>query len=625
MPVVQKFNYPKSESELRQIQDLLYSRTKKAMESGETPTFKSLLEIIESEAVILTAIHNIKGNKGSQTAGSDGESMRVDILEKQYPEVIQRVQNALKNYTPQPVRRVYIPKPGKDEKRPLGIPAIIDRIVQECIRIVIEPIFEAQFFKHSYGFRPMRDAHMALERVNYLIHRTGYHWIVEGDISKFFDNVDHNILLRKMWHMGIRDRRVLMIVKAMLKAGILNESRTNPLGTPQGGIISPLLANIYLHSFDQWVTREWEDKKLRRPPKHEMNKYRAMKDSSNLKPAYLVRYADDWVLITDSRTNAMKWKQRISKYLESNLRLKLSEDKTLITNVRRKAIQFLGLNLKAVPGKSRTGWITTTKPNSEKLKAKVKELHKNIRALKYSSHETKAYAVHEINRVNAQIRGVIQYYEVATLVNKSLGKYFQVLRYAGYKALKRQHGGFWIPAKQTHNLISVHPNYKTWIPAIEYDSKIIGLTCLRFCTWKKAYLKNPDETPYTIKGRELYRKRSGKIPPLVRADELLSLKVSELIGKGIKEPLYNFEYLLNRPYAFNRDRGKCRVCGEYVSLEDVEIHHINPNLPISLVNRVPNLATVHYICHNRIHSQVDYSDLGAKVWKKIQSFREKLK
>ena len=140
------------------------------MEKKELPRFKGLLEIISSETVILSAIHNIKANQGSQTPGSDGETMRENILEKDYPEVISRVQAALKDYHPDPVRRVYIPKPGKTEKRPLGIPAVIDRIIQECVRIVIEPILEAQFFAHSYGFRPMRDAHMALERTSYIVH-----------------------------------------------------------------------------------------------------------------------------------------------------------------------------------------------------------------------------------------------------------------------------------------------------------------------------------------------------------------------------------------------------------------------------------------------------------------------
>jgi group II intron reverse transcriptase/maturase len=285
--LAQQFVYPNTESELRQIQDQLYFQTRQAIEKGLVPSFKNLVEIIHSEVTILTAIHNIKGNRGSKTPGTDGETMQIHILEKDYLEIIARVQKGIANYQPQPIRRVFIPKPGKTEKRPLGITAIIDRIIQECIRIVIEPILEAQFFNHSYGFRPMRDTKQALTRVSYLVHSTGYHWIIEGDISKYFDTINHRLLIKKLWHMGIRDRRVLMIIQQMLKAGIMNETKVNKHGVSQGGVLSPLLSNAYLDTFDQWVTREWEQKKTRYKYQQIALLNRALK-RTKLKPAYLV-------------------------------------------------------------------------------------------------------------------------------------------------------------------------------------------------------------------------------------------------------------------------------------------------------------------------------------------------
>ena len=187
--------------------------------------------------------------------------MRSNYLQKPFPWVIQDIQKAFRHFEAQEIRRVYIDKPGKAEKRPLGIPTIRDRIVLECIRIVLEPIFEAQFFKHSYGFRPMRDTEMALERIVSNTHDTGYHWIVEGDISKCFDHIDHAILLKRLHHMGVKDRRVLQIIKAMLRAGVMGECEVNEEGTPQGGLISPLLANVYLDILDEWVSNQWESKR----------------------------------------------------------------------------------------------------------------------------------------------------------------------------------------------------------------------------------------------------------------------------------------------------------------------------------------------------------------------------
>ncbi len=620
-----KLDYPKSESELRRLQDEMYRLTREALEKKDLPRFKDLLKIISSETVILTAIHKIKANQGSQTPGTDGETMRDDILEKDYPEVISRVQKALTDYRPKPVRRVFIPKPGKSEKRPLGIPAIIDRVIQECVKIVIEPILEAQFAAHSYGFRPLRDAHMALERTTDIIHKTGYHWVIEGDISKFFDNVNHTRLIKKLWHMGIRDRRALMIIKAMLKAGIMGELKENPLGTPQGGIISPLLANAYLDTLDQWIIREWEEKETRTEYGWHKNKITALRKRSGLKPAYLVRYADDWVLITSSKSNAEKWKKRIAKYLGCKLKLILSEDKTTITDIREKPIHFLGFTYKVVKGTSRTGYVSRTKPDPDRLKAKVKEIRRKIKELKKFKPKTKSekLLVDGINQINSIIRGVIQYYQAATWVNPALSKYANSLQYTSYKAIKT-HGGKWTIAKDTNNLMSVHSKYETQIPAIKHQKQTIGITYLGFCKWKKTELKNQDETPYTHAGREKYSKRTCRKPLTVRADELLTTSLSEIIAKRKENDMYNFEYYLNRPYAFNRDKGKCRICDEVLWADSVHTHHVNPKLPLNQVNRVPNLASICKTCHNMVHSKKDYSSLNPKTWNKIQNFRHKL-
>jgi len=420
--------------------------------------------------------------------------------------------------------------------------------------------------------------------------------------------------------MGIRDRRVLMIIKAMLKAGIMNELKENPTGTPQGGIISPLLANVYLNTLDQWIVREWENKKTKHKYSNESNKRRMLK-KTKVKPAYLVRYADDWILITNTKSNAEKWKKRIAKYLKTNLKLKLSEEKTLITNARKKPIKFLGFDLKTVPGKARKGYVTRTRPNPEKLQTKVKQIHKEIKKLKRVLDKNQL--IHQINLINSKIRGICQYYQPATWVNIELTKYADKLKYTAYKALK-PHGGKWIPANQVNNLISVHKKYTTQIPAIEHNNVKIGITSLSFTKWKKTQLKNQEETPYTAKGREIYNKRTSKKQPKARADDLLSLHLSKLIADGLTSKLYNFEYFLNRAYAFNRDKGKCKVCGSSVNNLNVHIHHIQPKLPMDKVNKVSNLATMHEECHKLIHSKQELTGLAKRIRNKILKFREKL-
>lgn len=623
--MVQQFKVPETESELRQLQDKLYSITKEQTETGAFRGFRGLLEIMASETVIMTAIHNIKANKGAETAGTDGRTMRADILQQDYTQIVAKVQRSFQNYRPMSVRRKWIPKPGKSEKRPLGIPAIMDRIIQECVRIVLEPIMEAQFFKHSYGFRPWRDAHMALERVKDQVSRVGYYWIVEGDISKFFDNVNHTILIKKLWHMGVRDQRVLMIIKAMLKAGIMGEISENPLGTPQGGIISPLLANVYLHSMDEWITREWENKKTRTTYSSSRNQYQSLHRYSNLKPAYLVRYADDWILLTNSRENANRWKSRIANYLKVNLRLELSMEKTLVTNIKRKPIHFLGFTYKVTRGgTAMREYKPVVKPQADRLNRKMEEVLKDISFLQRSMD--KAESVDRINRINAKIRGLINYYSVANHVNLEMARYGLRVQQVALHALRRK-GGTLVSANNVSNLLSLHENYKTMLAAIPIgEGQYIGVTSPAFYKYQKTYCKKPEETPYTVEGRAIHWERTRKKMTLPRMEEILtSSTLGMLIAYGKTKPIYNLEYFLNRMYALNRDKMRCRICGKpIVDGDDYHAHHIRKNLPLSEINRVSNLASTHRSCHKLVHGQKSKDGFSPKAVRQAEKYRKKL-
>lgn len=593
----QKLNAPADETELRLILDKLYQSTRKSIENDELPSFKGLLEVAKSRTVIISAIHKIKANKGSRTAGTDGVVMQ-DILSKDFDGVIDLVQSTMQEYKPKEVRRVYIPKPGKKEKRPLGIPAMIDRIIQECIRMTIEPILEAQFFKHSYGFRPMRDAKQAVERAIFIGTKIKYNWAVEGDIKGFFDNVNHNILLKQLWHMGIRDMRILMIIKEMLKAGIMSETKRNELGTPQGGIISPLLANVYLHKLDNWISREWEDKNLRNGTKSRIAKLASLRKYSTItRPEFFLRYADDWVLFTDSKENAEKWKYRIKEYLKDKLKLELSDEKTFITNMKKKPINFLGFKIKMIP--KGTGYVGYSYPDKDKLEKKFKEISKDLRKLKFCTDEE--WLINDIDLINSKFRGIINYYNSSPGINLTMRQFKDNLKYTAYKSLKK-YGGEWIPVNQCLNLKTFYPERTEQVPAIKYKNNWIGIISVGFATWVKYPKKNQNETPYTAEGRELYFKRSSNRPLLVRAEALLNSEHLALILAGHKRKLYTYEYFMNRCYAFNRDRGKCSICKSVLTgYGDTQTHHIDNTLPLDKVNKVPNLTTTCKKCHTLIH------------------------
>ena len=619
--MAQQFDYPKTETELRETLDKLYQHSKEVFDAGGRPAFKGLLEIMSAEATIVTAIHNIKSNHGSETPGVDGKRMQKDYLQRRFPSIVREIQNALRHFEAEKIRRVYIDKPGKAEKRPLGIPTMRDRIVQECMRIVLEPICEAQFFGHSYGFRPMRETAMALERINSLTHTTGYHWIVEGDISKCFDRIDHSILIKRLYHIGIKDRRVLQIIKAMLKAGVMDVSEVNEDGTPQGGLISPLLANVYLDIMDEWITAQWENKRTHHTYLRHDVKINALR-KTELTPGYLVRYADDFVIVTDTRAHAMEWKARLQTFLQEKMKLTLSAEKTLITDVRKKYIKFLGYEFKNVRGKARKGYITRTIPDRERLKRKADEIVESIRKIPRDYSREKM--IDAINRINSKIRGLIQYYQCCTWVNIAMKKYARKLSWAAIRRLK-QYKGKWIPANETRNLPRVHQEYRQKIPSMKYRDIYIGITALTFCKWQKTLGKNQAETPYTDSGRQLYFERTKKKRIQARLDEVYSDRASNIAITGKWGKLNNFEFFMNRGYALNRDKVKCRVCGGWLIGCTPYVHRINPNLPLNKVNKVNNLVSVHKKCLNAINDpNMDISEFDAKAQRKIIGYREKL-
>ena len=610
---------PVNEKELNELLQTMYLTAKQNYDKRQKSNFTGILEIIASEPNIVSAIHKIKGNKGSRTAGVDGKIIN-DCLNMKYDELLEYIRKKLYDYHPDKVRRVWIPKPGKTELRPLGIPTISDRIVQECVRNVIEPIAEGQFFEHSYGFRPMRSAHMAVTRIKKLNFISKCYWVVEGDIKGFFDNIDHNVMIESLWALGIRDKRVLCIIKQMLKAGVMGECSTSDLGTPQGGIISPLLANIYLNRFDNFIASGFERKKLRKQYNSHSGEITSIRNRSNLKTAYYVRYADDWVILTDSKEDAEKLKYKAKRYLKDTLKLELSEEKTLITNVKSKPIKFLGVEIRLVNKNGR--WVNQVSPEKQRFKRKMKSLSRELFMLRKTATWDKDRLIQNITRVNAIIVGLLNYYDMCDQISVVMRKYAWLLKYTAYKSLKR-YGGQWIKANKVSNLIGLHSGHSAHIPAVKYKGMYIGVTDVNFAKWVERYPKNQSETPYTPEGRELYNQRMRKRGLKVRVDEVNSSEHALYIRTN-KKPIYNFEYFMNRPYAYNRDKGKCRLCNGYVEPHESYFHHIDPKLPIERVNKVKNLITTHDYCHKLIHSEDLPEDLSEETLKRLAKYRKKL-
>lgn len=321
---------------LKQTQEALAHRRRQ----GQPLTH--LFNLLRTKRLMEVALDRVLQNTGARTPGVDGITgnnlqtkdghMRQTFLDELWGDI------CTKTYQPSPVRRVYIPKPNGD-RRPLGIPTIRDRVVQEMLRLILEPIYEPTFYAHSYGFRPFRAPHHAVVRLKDLIGRRGYTVAIEGDIRKCFDRIQHTHLLRIL-RRTIKDERIIKLVKQMLAAGVMEDGgwHLTEDGTPQGGICSPLLANIYLNELDQFIAAKWAD--LSKP---ERQRRRAQQTAC---PCYITRYADDFVvLVQGTMETAMQLKAEIATFLRQELQLELSAEKTLVTPVTT-GFDFLGFHIR---------------------------------------------------------------------------------------------------------------------------------------------------------------------------------------------------------------------------------------------------------------------------------------
>jgi RNA-directed DNA polymerase len=301
--------------------------------------FHDLANLVSDPAFLLLAWRRVRGNRGARSAGVDGTTARA-IAEQGEDVFLAKLRADLKarTFRPVPVRERMIPKPGGRKLRRLGIPTVRDRVVQASLKLVLEPIFEADFEPCSYGFRPNRSAQDAIAEIHYLCSRS-YEWVLEADIEACFDQIDHTALMNRVRHR-IGDRQTLRLVKAFLKAGVLNGddiTRYSDTGTPQGGILSPLLANIALSALDDHVVGVQEavgrthDQRMRRRRKGLAN-YR------------LVRYADDFVIVVaGTKTQADALQEETAAVLRS-VGLSLSPSKTGVCHIDE-GFDFLGFRI----------------------------------------------------------------------------------------------------------------------------------------------------------------------------------------------------------------------------------------------------------------------------------------
>jgi RNA-directed DNA polymerase len=360
--------------------------------------FGHLYRLICQEEWIIQAIQTILSNKGSRTAGIDGITKEHLASETARLELTQEIQEELRegSFRPQPSKRIYIPKPN-GKNRPIGISTIKDRTVQMLLKMVLEPIYEADFLNCSNGFRPGRRTMDCIALLDsYINRRNKFYWTVEGDIRGAFDTINHQILV-ELVSQRIADPKILQLIEQFLKAGILENGLFNKteIGTPQGSVCSPILSNIYLHQLDlHW----WE--KYGGLGRKQKEKRRQL----GLGNCALIRYADDWLLLTNGgKAEAYRLRDEVHQFLQQELKLELSIEKSHITHVND-GFDFLGFHIRRYTSANDRPklLVTPSQKSQQRLTQKIKAMTDR----KYY----KDSPLLKLRAVNTVLRGWINYY-----------------------------------------------------------------------------------------------------------------------------------------------------------------------------------------------------------------------
>jgi RNA-directed DNA polymerase len=577
------------DGQVQRLQAMLYTKAR----SEPLTTFRDLYKYLTRRYWAEVAMTKVLTNQGSRTAGIDGITRRQLLDDTYREEIISAIGDELRTqtYRPQPTRRVYIPK-ANGKKRPLGIATIKDRIVQQMVKMLLEPIFEAQFLPCSYGFRPHRCTWDALaETYRYLTPPHCYYTVIEGDIQNCFGTIQHGRLMHELQH-SIHDKRLLMLLWDMLSAGVMENLQffETTEGAPQGSLLSPLLTNVYMQQLDTWFHTRF----------HQLTTYERNKRARRGEIGYVryIRYADDLIVLmrgTDEQAQTLK--HELAEVVHQELHMTLSDEKTLVTDARA-GFDFLGVRTFVAPRHSNPSQLLPFQlpahKSVEAYKVKVRELtSKHLDYLPLSAR---------IQSLNRLIEGWANYHRWGNAKRTFAALGFWTSRRALEMIQRLTPGGRRSDYKQHLRPIAACSNlrrwkhYTTWkTPAVNVGGNLsLGVIPMEVIStgsyWGYRGTKIPAAYPL-LDAAPLGQQRDTDF---ATADEV----IANTHIQRWKDEKYNAVYFLRRKEVFQRDRYTCTECGyrtqrQRGDIHDLECHHIDPEGG----NERENLRTVCLPCH----------------------------
>ena len=533
--------------------------------------FHNLYPLLWRREWLNSALKAVLDNSGSKTSGVDGvrgSELREPSARTKFVEEL-RTELKQKTYRPSPVLRKYIPKANGGE-RPIGIPTMKDRTVQMVLKMVLEPIFEADFLPNSNGFRPERSTlECILPMYQYGDSKRLYEWVIEGDIEGCFDNIDHRVLMEAI-QKRIADSSVLWLIRRFLKAPVIdNGTRTKPQkGIPQGGVLSPLLANIYLNEFDQFWHQNWG--RLSRTQRLWQRK----KGRAN---CVLFRYADDFILsVKGTREQAVAIMDSVRGFFAENLRLRLSTDKTRVVPLEE-GFDFLGFRIQRVPLRPdhKCVRIRPTQRNVLRLKNRLQTMLGRT-----AGSDDPQMKVAALNRV---LRGWANYYKMVNAYQQ-----FRTGDYLAWRLFQK-----WYCRRHQIGI-------RRFLSSVGRDGRVV---IRRGGVSTELYRMASNFSTHTSLNHKLKWKYRSIENPYISRGHITTIdgEESPMVETPAIQPIpseYDEIYLSNRFQAFERDGWRCTRCG---SQDNLHAHHVEPvpkgAFDPMVVHRVENLQTLCADCH----------------------------